>query len=573
MLKTSFTLFTKTALICGALFGFTFSVQAQTSVNPVPLHGTQLEISGVQAIAKGKVKDDVQFEQAAQLITDNSCITVSSSSGLNCPDKMLQAIGERFQKTKAPKQLTLIHPIAAGDLYGIGGIEHLAQKGLLDTVIAGSLPSGPSSKPMPNIWRQIIENEIKAYNLPSGVIFDMHRDAAAFKPGVLTKVGMDTYVDPTQDGGAMNDSAKSKPVVKRVSFSGDEWLHFSPISPNVAIIRGSSADEEGNISFELEGGFLGALDQALCVRNLGGTVIAQVKRVVKAGSIKPQDVHVPSHLVDFVVVDEKQVQTTQTEYDPALSGEVRVPDSTLEIIPLTVEKVISSRAAQEVQPGQTANLGFGISANVPRILHEKGMTYDVTWAIEQGAVGGMPMLGFAFGCAANPNAIMRSPDQFTYFQGGGFDVTFLSFMQVDQFGNVNVSKLSARPYLTAGCGGFIDIVNRAKKIVFCGQFTAGAKFKLSDDSFCLERQGKNRKFVPAVEQITFNGQRALKQGQDVTYVTERCVLKLKPEGLTIVEVVEGFDLQTDILDEADFPLIVADDVLVVPYKDFLERSN
>lgn len=512
------------------------------------------------------------FERAAELIPDGACITVSSSSGLNCPDKMLQAIGERFKQEGSPKGITSIHPIAAGDLYGIDGIEHLVIDGLLSCVIAGSLPSGPSIKAMPKIWQSIIENKIKAYNLPSGVIFDMHRDAAVFKPGVITQVGMGTYVDPDQEGGAMNDLAKQSPMVKKINFEGDSWLHFKKILPEVAIIRGSTSDELGNISFELEGAFLGALDQAICVRNRGGIVIVQVKRVVSSGSIKTQDVHIPSHLVDHVVVDSEQMQTTQTNYNPAISGEIRVPDSAISRIDMSVEKVIAKRAAQELKKGDTANLGFGISANVPRIMLEEGRTNDVTWAIEQGAVGGVPMLGFAFGCSANANAIMRSSDQFTYFQGGGFDISFLSFLQIDQYGNVNVSKLAGKPYLTAGCGGFIDIVNRASRIVFCGQFSAGAKLTVGEGHLVMACEGKAKKLVKDVEQITFNGQRAIEQGQDITYITERCVMKLTPQGLLVTEIAPGFDLKKDILDQADFPLMVDQDLKMISSDLYLERS-
>lgn len=512
-------------------------------------------------------------QEAAALIPNHAVMTVSASSGLNCPDAMLRAIGERFDATGSPSNVTSIHPIAAGDMYGIEGIDHLAKKGLLKTVLAGSYPSGPSSKPMPKIWEMITENEIAAYNVPSGILFDMHRDAAVFKPGVLTQVGMGTFVDPAQEGAAMNAQAAEQPIVQRVNFADDSWLHFSPIKPNVAILRGTTADEHGNISFEQEGALLGALDQALCVRNLGGLVIVQVKRVVKADSIPTQQVHIPSHLVDVVVVDSIQMQTTQTQYDPSISGEIQVSESTFEPIELSVEKVIARRAAQELNDGDTANLGFGISANVPRILFEEAEHKRVTWAIEQGAVGGMPLLGFQFGCAANADAIVRSSDQFVYFQGGGFDITFLSFLQIDQLGNVNVSRLSGKPYLTAGCGGFVDIVNRAKRIVFSGQFMAGAKFSVDAGSLSVTREGRAKKLVERVEQITFNGQRAIQQGQDVLYVTERCVMKLTPNGLMVTEIAPGFDLQSDILDQAEFPLLVSDSLITFSDALYLERSK
>ena len=249
----------------------------------------------------------ISAEQAAQLVRDGDVVTVSSSSGLGCPDKVLAALGNRFAAEGHPRDLTTLHPIAAGDMYGIRGIDHLARPGMLKKVLAGSYPSGPSSLPMPEIWRLIVEERIAAYNLPSGILFDMHRDAAAKRPGVLTKVGLDTFVDPARQGGAMNKRAAAEPVVKKVNFADDEWLFFPAIAPRVAILRATTADERGNLSFEHEGAFLGAMDQALAARNNGGVIIAQVKRVVRAGSLKPQQVHVPGTLVDYIVVDPDQM--------------------------------------------------------------------------------------------------------------------------------------------------------------------------------------------------------------------------------------------------------------------------
>jgi acyl CoA:acetate/3-ketoacid CoA transferase len=389
----------------------------------------------------------ITAEQSAQLVRDGDVVSVSSSSGLGCPDKVLAALGARFAREGKPGGLTMLHPIAAGDMYGIRGIDHLAHPGMLKKILAGSYPSGPSSLPMPEIWRLIVDEKIAAYNLPSGILFDMHRDAAAKRPGVLTKVGLDTFVDPARHGGAMNQLAAREPVVKKVTFQGEEWLFFPAIAPRVAIVRATTADERGNLSYEHEGAFLGALDQALAARNNGGVVIAQVKRVVRAGSLKPQQVHVPGTLVDHVVVDPEQMQTTQNAYDPAISGEISRPDESFELPEWGPEKVIARRAAQELTGGSAVNLGFGISANVPRVLLEEGLHGEVTWVIEQGAVGGVPLLGFAFGCAANADAIVPSPSQFTYFQGGGFDIALLSFLQVDRDGNVNVSKLGSKPYL------------------------------------------------------------------------------------------------------------------------------
>lgn len=502
----------------------------------------------------------ISMATAAGLINDGDVVTVSSSSGLGCPDAMLAAIGTRFETEGHPRQLSLLHPIAAGDMYGVKGIDHLAKHGLIKSIIAGSFPSGPSSLPMPDIWRMVVDNEIRAYNLPSGVMFDMHRDAAAKRPGVLTKVGLDTFVDPDRQGGAMNSLSESEPIVDKVTFAGEEWLFFPNIVPRVAIVRATTADERGNLSYEHEGALLGGRDQALAVRNNGGIVIAQVKRVVKAGSLGTQQVHIPCNLVDYVVVDPEQKQTTQIDYDPEISGEIKVPDSEFAFADWNAEKVIARRAAMEIADGDAVNLGFGISANVPRILLEEGLNGRVTWAIEQGAVGGMPLLGFAFGCSANADAIMPSPSQFIYFQGGGFDVSLLSFLQIDRNGHVNVSKLPSKPYLTAGCGGFIDITTHAKKLVFSGFFTAGAKLEVGHGRLTILQEGKSKKFIGDVDHVTFSGRMAQQRGQQVLYVTERCVLQLTKQGLEVIEVAPGIDLNRDVLEQADFPLIVSSEL-------------
>lgn len=506
----------------------------------------------------------VSAAEAASRVSDGAVVTVSSSSGLGCPDKVLEAIGRRFAEHGHPRDITTLHPIAAGDMYGIKGVDHIAKDGLLSTIIAGSYPSGPSSLPMPEIWKMLTENRVAAYNVPSGIMFAMHADVAARRPGVITKVGLDTFVDPVLQGCAMNDRAAARPIVGRMEMSGDTWLHFPNIVPNVAIIRATTADERGNLSYEHEGAYLGGLEQAIAVRNHGGIVIAQVKRVTAAGSLRPHDVRVPSHLVDLIVVDPDQRQTTETDYDPAISGEIMQPWSSFEVAEHGLEKILARRAAMELRSGMTANLGFGISAMVPRILLEAGHPQAVTWAIEQGATGGMPLLDFAFGCASNADAYMPSPQQFMYFQGGGFDVSFLSFLEVDTSGNVNVSKLGKRPYLTAGCGGFIDITANAKKIVFSGLFEAGAELDLADDTLTVRKPGKFTKMVDEVEHVTFSGKRALANGQDVLYVTERCVIRLTESGLLATEIMPGIDPARDIIDASHGRVRVANNAITMP---------
>jgi propionate CoA-transferase len=516
------------------------------------------------------MKKHISLSEAANLIPDGAIVSVSSSSGLGCPDAMLKAIGERFAASGHPKEITTLHPIAAGDMSGIKGIDHIARKGLLKKILGGSYPSGPSTSEPPLIWQMVTGNEIPAYNIPSGILFDMHREAAARRPGVITKIGLDTFVDPARQGCAMNDKAAAEPVVRKIQFEGEDWLYFPVIVPQVAIIRATTADEHGNLTYEHEGATLGGLDQALAARNNGGIVIAQVKRITKQGSLKPHDVRVPGMLVDYVVVDAEQKQTTQTLYDPAISGEIFRPLETFSVPEFNIQKVIARRVAQELQANSCVNLGFGISANVPRILMEEGLHGSVTWVIEQGAVGGVPLLDFAFGCASNADAYMPSPYQFTYFQGGGFDASLLSFLEIGRDGSVNVSKLSFRPHVTAGAGGFVDITARAKKIVFSGMFNAGARLAIEAGLLVIEKEGKLKKLVNEVEHVTFSGKRAVAQGQDITYVTERCVLKLTPDGIMLTEVAPGIDLERDIFAQSEFPLIVADNLKTMDARLFAE---
>lgn len=502
----------------------------------------------------------VSFEDAARLIPDGAVVSISSSSGLNTPDRMVAAIGARFDAEGHPRGLTTLHPIGTGDMYGIRGIDHIARKGLLKRVLAGSYPSGPSSMASPEIWKMIMADEVEAYNVPSGILFDMHREVAQRRAGVMTRVGLHTFVDPRLEGCRMNAAAREA-IVRLVEVDGVEYLHFPNIAPDVAIIRGTTSDEIGNVSMEHEGAYLGVLDLALAARNSGGIVIAQVERLTARGSIPMQRAYVPSTLVDYVVVDPAQMQATETRYDPAISGEVKRPLADFPPIAFGPDKVIARRAAMELAQGDAVNLGFGISALVPRILVEEGDAQEVTWAIEQGAVGGVPLDGFPFGCAANAEALMSSPYQFIYFHGGGPDLCMLSFLEVDAEGNVNVSRLASRPHLTAGAGGFVDITSHARRIVFSGYFrAAGLELDLAGGRVAIRKDGKFAKFVPRVEHVTFSGRRAREQRQEVTYVTERCVMRLLDGGLTVTEIAPGVDLQRDVLEQAAIPLRVAPDV-------------
>ena len=506
----------------------------------------------------------VSAQEAVSHICDGAVVAVSSSSGLCCPDLVLKSLGVHFEAKGHPQNITAFLPIAAGDMYGIKGIDHIAKDGLLNCVLAGSYPSGPSSKKIPAIWEMIVENRVAAYNIPSGIMFDMVRDVAAHRPGVLTQVGIDTFVDPVREGCAMNNKAAALPIVQRQDLFGETWLHFPNIIPNVAIIRATTADERGNLSFEHEGTYLGTRDLALATRNHRGIVIAQVKRITANGMLRLNDVHVPGHLIDFIVVDPDQKQTTNTDYDPAISGEIKRPWSDFSLVNHGIEKVIARRAAMEIRSGITAVLGFGISANVPRILIEEGHPHAVNWAIEQGAVGGVPLTGFAFGCSANADTILPAPTQFTYFQGGGFDTCFLSFMEVDSDGNVNVSKLGKKPYLTAGCGGFVDITANARNIVFLGYFEAGAELELCSDGIWVKQKGRFTKFVEKVEHVTFAGRRAKNRGQKFIYITERCVIRLAQDGLLATEIMPGIDPTKDIVEATQGRVKIAENATQMP---------
>ena len=496
--------------------------------------------------------------EAARLIGDSAVITVSSSSGLGCPDAVLKAMGQRYAETGAPANLTTLHPIAAGDMYGIKGIDHLCRPGQLRRVLAGSYPSG-SSKLDPPLIRGLIHNDqIQALNIPSGVLYQMHRAASTGQPGVLTEVGLGTYADPRLEGAKMNGVTED--FVQLMKVDDNEYLFYPAVNVDVAIIRATSADTYGNLSYEEECSTLGALDQAYAAHNNGGIVIAQVKRLIDT-QLPTQAVHVPGILVDAIVVAPDQMQTTQTVYDPALSGEVHRDLDDIEPVDFGLEKVIARRAAAELQVNAIVNLGFGISAAIPRVLLEEGHAEDVTWVIEQGAVGGFPATGFAFGCAFNPQALVQSSDQFTLLQGGGFDVAMLSFLEVSGAGDVNVSYLAARPHVTAGVGGFSDIVTKAPKIVYSGYFTAGKKdIQISDGKLHIISDGTVAKFVPEIAQISFSGEMARRRRQEVLYITERCVIELTEDGLTVIEIAPGVDLDNDVLGRSGVPLLVSPDL-------------
>lgn len=509
-------------------------------------------------------------EQAAKLIADDATVSVSSSSAIGLPEHTLAAIAARFEATGHPRNITSLHCINSGDMSdGLEGSNHLAKPGLLKRIIGGSYPAGPTSMAKPPVREMLENNQIEAYMIPSGLMYQMHRAAAARQPGVLTDVGMGTFLDPRVEGGKMNDV--SPDLVKLMEVDGKQWLFVPAIPVDVSIIRATTADPYGNLTFEDEASLLGTLDLAYAARNNGGIVIAQVKRLSETKH-PAREVHIPGILVDAIVVDPDQRQVAGIDYDPALAGtEIKSLDE-IDLVEFNVQKVIARRAAMELAQYDVANLGFGVSANVPRILMEEGLDGNVTWIIEQGAVGGFPVTGKPFGAAYNPDAIVQSSDQFTLLQGGGIDIALLSFMEVSGAGDINVSLLPSATHATAGVGGFADITAHAKHLVFSGQFTAGRKeLKLGDGQLEIISDGSIPKFVPEIAQITWSGRVGRERDQKVLYVTERCVLELRAGGPTVVEIAPGVDLQRDVLDKAGIELQVADDLKLMDARIFTDE--
>jgi acyl CoA:acetate/3-ketoacid CoA transferase len=504
-----------------------------------------------------KRKPILTAEEAARLIPTGATITISSSAAQLVPDKVLAGIETRFQATGEPRGLTVVFPLAVGDSFGTVGLDHLAHPGLIKRLIGGSYVNGPASTPAPKIYAMILNDQVEAYNFPLGPLLHLHRDIAGRKPGVITKIGLGTFVDPRDHGGRMN-TVTPPDLVEVVQLLGEEWLLYRAFPVHVAVIRGTTADTHGNLTLEHEGTFMGILPQAMAAHNSGGKVVAQVKRVVAAGTLAPQMVKVPGILVDAIVVDPEQRQNTGIAYDPAISGEIRTAQLPIEPAPFGPEKIIARRALCQIHPGDTVNLGFGISSLVPTIAYEEGVYEKLSFTVEQGSIGGLPLTGFAFGASHNPEAIVDSAAQFDLIDGGGISVGCLAFAEVDGSGNANVSRLAAQPHVLAGAGGFIDLSQGLRKILFCGTLTAGGlDVRAENGRLRIVQDGRFQKFVAQTQHVTFSGRRAAEAGQEIWYVTERCVFQLTKDGLVLVEVAPGVDMERDIRSRVGFPLRVA----------------
>ena len=446
------------------------------------------------------------------------------------PHLLHSSVEKRFLETGHPTNVTCLHALGIGDR-GERGMNRFAHEGMVKRVIGGHWVWSP---PMQQLAK---DNKIEAYVLPGGVAMQLMREVAAKRPGLITHVGLGTFVDPRYGGGKMNTAAKED-LVKVIEIDGQEYLRYLPFPINIALLKGSFADEDGNISLDQEPANVDIYAMAAAAHNSGGKVIFQVKQRVKNGELAARSVRIPSAIVDAIVVDRRSAARIRcVEYDPSISGEQRVNDPIPPMPDFSVRQIVARRAHAELYEGAVINYGFGIPDEVASIVAARDEQHKYYQTIEHGTYGGTLLTGMLFGYARNPSCMIDGPSQFDFYSGGGLDIAFLGFGELDKHGNVNVSKLGGT---TVGPGGFIDIAQNARKVVFCGTFDAkGAKLKSGDGQLKIEQHGQVRKLVNEVEQITFSGIQALLQGQQVWYVTERAVFKLTEDGVALVEIAPG----------------------------------
>lgn len=493
----------------------------------------------------------LSVEEAVKLVKDGDCVVSGGFVGSAHPEALTQALEKRFLADGHPRNLTVVFCAGQGDGKD-RGTSHFGHEGMVSRGIGGHWGLAPK------LGRLAVEGKMAAWNLPQGVISHMFRDIAAGKPRTITSVGLHTYIDPRHGGGKINDETRED-LVELIEFDGKPYLSYRHFKPDVCLIRGTTADEAGNVSMEQEVAWLDCLSQAQATKNSGGIVICQVMRLAKRGGINQHFVKIPGILVDHVVVidpvqnPELHMQTFDQQFVPYFSGQVTYPeDSLFEPLPFNVRKIVGRRGAFEILPlgDCVVNLGIGMPEAVANVAKEEGVRDRMTLTVESGPIGGLPASGLSFGASYSPECVIDQPYMFDFYDGGGLDIAFLGAAEVDAQGNVNVSRFGPK---LAGCGGFINITQNAKRVCYCGSFTAGGlKVEAADGKLKILQEGKIKKFVKEVEQITFSGAYAREQGRPILYITERCVFELRPDGLYLKEIAPGIDLQTQVLDQMDF---------------------
>ncbi len=501
------------------------------------------------------MKKLITAKEAAGIITDGSTVAIGGFGAYCAPDCLLQAIADEYRDTGHPANLMSVTGISPGSNVkgNIRGLSRVAVPGLFTSAVAGHFANCPE-------FSELVANEQTAgFLLPLGVVIALVKAIAAGRPGVITDIGLGTYADPRQEACYANETARKsgRKVVELIRLQDKEYLFYPSFKIDYAIIRGSYADEDGNISIEREALTYAGLSMAAAARNSGGKVIVQVEKTVKNGTLHPRNVHIHSSFVDYVVTAEPEMHMQSYAagyYRPELTGEIRIPADNIEPMPLNVRKVIARRAAMELKPGNVINLGIGIPSGVGNVANEEGFADKLIMSLESGPIGGIPVEGVGFAAAVNPDAIMSTPDTLDFYDGGFLDVTCLGAAEIDREGNVNVSKFGSR---MTGPGGFIDISQNTKNVIFTGTFTAGkADMAIGDGKLNIVVDGEKSKFVEKVQQITFSSKYAKEHGQKVIYITERAVFVLRDNGVELVEIAPGADLEKDILSKMEFtPLI------------------